>query len=263
MCRLLCWATTRAQSLTEILGEPRLGEFTSLSQIHKDGWGVAGVTQPSSTVRVERSTLPAFSDELLNEFATVRFCGCVVHFRQASPGLRVEMDNTHPFVHDSFAFAHNGSILPHDGLDDVLTPRWRDRLTGTTDSERYFLAVMAEVDDGADIAEAIDTVVTRITRDYEASSLNAMFITPQTLYVVNSHDPAKGPGPEMEPDGAPYYQLRLRQTSDAVVVASSGFPQTDDEGWETLPNHTLLTIDLASVTTTTALLGSREILASR
>ncbi|HWD97180.1 MAG TPA: class II glutamine amidotransferase [Acidimicrobiales bacterium] len=263
MCRLLCWASTSAETLVDVLSEPRLNAFTDLSRIHRDGWGLAGVIQPSSTPVVERSTSPAFSDARLGEIAESAFRGCVVHFRQATPGLPVELPNTHPFLFDDIAFAHNGSIHPQERLDELLTTSWRDRMTGTTDSERYFLAVMAEIENGLDLATAIDVVVTRITRDYDASSLNAMFITSESLFVVNSHDPAKAPGPEFEPDGQPYYQLRLRQTSDTVVVASSGFPQSDDEGWETLPNHTLLTIDLAAAATTSAPLGSLEFVPAR
>lgn len=261
MCRLLCWASTSAQRLEDVLGQSGFTDFTNLSRLHNDGWGLASVAQSGSTPRVERSTSPAFSDKLLGEIVTSPFCGCLVHFRKASPGLRVEMSNTHPFVHGSIAFAHNGSILPQGRLNDLLAPRWRSRMTGTTDSEHYFLAIMAEIEGGLAITAAIDVVVTQITRDYETSSLNAMFITPTTLYVVNSHDIAKAPGAEMEPDGKPYYQLRMRRTLDTVIVASSGFPQSDDEGWETLPNHTLLTIDIATATTTTASLGTRKILA--
>jgi predicted glutamine amidotransferase len=263
MCRLLCWASTSPRRLEDVLGESGFTEFTNLSRLHNDGWGLASVAQPGSTPDVEHSTSPAFSDKLLGEIVTFPFCGCVVHFRKASPGLPVEMRNTHPFVYDSIAFAHNGSILPQERLVDLLAPRWRDRMTGTTDSELYFLAIMAEIEGGLAITAAIDVVVTKITREYETSSLNAMFITPTTLYVVNSHDPAKAPGPEMEPDGKPYYQLRVQRTSNTLVVASSGFPQSDDAGWETLPNHTLLTIDIGTATATATSLGSREILASR
>jgi len=263
MCRLLCWATTSAHTLNEVLGEPGFAKFTDLSRLHNDGWGLAGVARPGSLPHVQRSTSPAFSDALLDEIADDRYRGCVVHFRKASPGLTVEMRNTHPFVYESVAFAHNGSILPHERLDDLITPRWRDRMIGTTDSERYFFAVMAEVESGLGISDAINDVVTKITRGYQTSSLNAMFLTPDALYVVNSHDPSQSPGPAMEPDGAPYYQLRMRRTPDSVVVASSGFPQSDDEGWEMLANHTLTTIDILSATTMTTSLGSREIAGSR
>ncbi|HEY5104050.1 MAG TPA: class II glutamine amidotransferase [Acidimicrobiales bacterium] len=263
MCRLLCWATTSPKTLGEVLGEPGLSKFIELSRLHNDGWGSAGVEPTGSAPQVSRSTSPAHSDELLDTSVGAPYSGCVVHFRKASPGLAVEMRNTHPFIFESVAFAHNGSIDPQERLDELLAPRWRERMVGTTDSERYFLAVMAEVEGGRELSEAIDVVVTRITREFETSSLNAMFITPSTIYVVNSHDPDKSPGPYMEPDGKPYYQLRLRRTVDTVVVASSGFPQSDDEGWEMLDNHTLLTIDLVSATTSVASLGSRDIVASR
>jgi predicted glutamine amidotransferase len=263
MCRLLCWATTSPKTLGDVLGEPGLTKFTELSKLHNDGWGIAGVEPTGSSPQVQRSTSPAYVDDALGASVSASYSGCVVHFRKASPGLAVETRNTHPFVVDSVAFAHNGSIGPQERLDDLLAPQWRERMVGTTDSERYFLAVMAEVESGLELSEAIDVVVTRITREFETSSLNAMFITPTSIYVVNSHDPAKSPGPDMEPDGKPYYQLRLRSNVDTVVVASSGFPQSDDEGWAMLDNHTLLTIDLSSATTSATSLGSREIVASR
>jgi len=263
MCRLLCWASTSARPLNDVLGDHGRSQFTELSRLHDDGWGFAGVEEVGSTTRVERSVLPAFRDELLSAVTTTAFSSCVVHFRKASPGIPVEIKNNHPFLYDNVAFAHNGSIHPLERLDDLLTPQWRRRMTGTTDSELYFLAIMTEVEKGLDLSDAIDVVVTKITRDFETSSLNAMLLTPDSLYVINSHDPAKSPGPDMEPDGKPYYQLRLRRTAHAVVVASSGFPQLDDEGWETLANHTLLRIDLTSTTTSASTLGSKDIVANR
>ena len=258
MCRLLCWASTSPRTLGEVLGEPGRSAFTNLSKLHDDGWGVATVAHPGMVPTVSRSTSPAFSDELLAETAITSSSACLIHFRKASPGLVVDLGNTHPFIYGSVAFAHNGSVLPQARLDELVTGPWRERLVGTTDSERYFLAVMSEVEAGRSMIDAIDTVVTRVTREFETSSLNAMFLTSEALYVVNSHDPGRVPGPEMEPDGQPYYQLRVRQSPDLVVVASSGFPQTDEDGWEMLTNHTLLVIDLLTVGTTSLTLGSNQ-----
>ena len=262
MCRLLGWAGSSPRTLGEVLGEPGRSTFTNLSKLHDDGWGVASVAEPAMAPTVARSTSPAFSDELLAQATSTSNAACLVHFRKASPGLVVDLANTHPFVYGTVAFAHNGSISPQARLDEIVTGPWRERLVGTTDSERYFLAVMSEVEAGRSMTEAIDTVVTRVTREFETSSLNAMFLTPEALYVVNSHDPARAPGPEMEPDGQPYYQLRVRRSADLVVVASSGFPQTDEDGWEMLRNHTLLVVDLLTVGTTTLPLGSNQFVGS-
>jgi predicted glutamine amidotransferase len=258
MCRLLGWVSSSPRTLGEVIGEPGLSAFTDLSRLHDDGWGTAVLDDDQKIPTVTRSTLPAFRDELFRATNAVKSRAGVVHFRKASSGLAVEMRNTHPFLYGDVAFAHNGSIWPQSRLDEIVPPNFRHHLIGTTDSERYFMAVMAEMAEGSTLAAAIDVVVTRLTRDFEVSSLNAMFVTPDALYVVNSHDPAQTPGPEMEPDGQPYYQLRMRGNADSLVVASSGFPQGDDDGWETLANHTLLIVDVKTLATQRCDLESRD-----
>ena len=46
---------------------------------------------------------------------------------------------------DDWAFAHNGAIHPQDRLDEILPAGWRSQMRGTTDSERYFLAIVARM----------------------------------------------------------------------------------------------------------------------
>src|SRR3954451_19777228 len=45
MCRLLGWATRRPTTLHDLLGQEELLEFTELSTLHADGWGVARATE--------------------------------------------------------------------------------------------------------------------------------------------------------------------------------------------------------------------------
>ncbi len=258
MCRLLGCVSSSSRTLSEVIGEAGLSVFTDLSSLHDDGWGAATLGDNQKTPTVTKSTLPAFRDDLFRETLAVKTRASIVHFRKASVGLAVEMRNTHPFLYGDVAFTHNGSISPQSRLDEIVPPNFQQHLIGTTDSERYFMAVMAAIADGLTFAEAIDTVITRLTRDFEVSSLNAMFVTPEALYVVNCHDPGQTPGPAMEPDGQPYYRLRMRRKADSLVVASSGFPQDDDDGWETLANHSLLIIDVKTLATQQFDLGSRN-----
>lgn len=72
----------------------------------------------------------------------------MAHLRWAAPGLPVEERNTHAFRCGQTAFAHNGGIYPLGRLSALLPPEWQVRPTGMTDSEHYFLAPMAEVEDG-------------------------------------------------------------------------------------------------------------------
>jgi predicted glutamine amidotransferase len=257
MCRLLGWVALSGHSLRDVLGDDSFVAFASLSRIHADGWGMAYVNG-SGKVQVERSTTCALSDPAFQEMATeIASPAGLAHLRWASPGLPVELRNAHPFCHDDMAFAHNGGIYPFERLGELLTDEWQARLTGTTDSERYFLAVLAEMQaTGADVPTAIERVAGRIAREFTPSSLNAMLLTPEALYVVNCHDesvrPVMPPGEEPQTVDemveaaeveAPYYDLRYRRGESCVVVASTGFAQPEGGGWRSMSRNALLVVD--------------------
>src|SRR5947209_1063130 len=188
MCRLLGWVAREGLSLREVLGEDSFVAFAQLSRIHADGWGVAHAA--GDVLEVERSTTNASADPAFAAVATrVSARAGLAHLRWASPGLPVVLCNAHPFRYERTAFAHNGGIYPLDRVGELLEPDWRERLSGTTDSEHYFLAVMAELAaSGDDLPTALGRVLRRITTGYAPSSLNAMFLAPEALYVVNCHD---------------------------------------------------------------------------
>jgi predicted glutamine amidotransferase len=262
MCRLLGWVARDGLTLRGVLGEESFVAFAQLSRIHADGWGLAHAD--GEEITVERSITNASSDPAFAETATeVVARAAIAHLRWASPGLPVELRNAHPFVLDRAAMAHNGGIYPFDRLDELVPDEWRPRLTGTTDSEHYFLAVLAEMaESGSDMAAALPRVVSRIAGEFSPSSLNAMFLTPDALYVVNCHDDSLRPDlppaesqsvdemVEAREEEAPYYDLRYRRTESAVVVASSGFAQPEGGGWRRMANNSLLVVDRARLDVT-------------
>ena len=262
MCRLLGWVARDGLTLRDVLGEESFVAFAQLSRIHADGWGVA--YDAGDRIDVERSTTNASSDPAFAAVATdVRARAGLAHLRWASPGLPVELCNAHPFRHEGTAFAHNGGIYPFERIGELLDDEWRARLTGTTDSEHYFLAVLAEMArSGDDLPTALPRVLRRIADEYTPSSLNAMVLAPEALYVVNVHDESVRPVlPPLEPqtvdeiveateEEAPYYDLRYRGTGDSVVVASSGFAQPEGGGWRRMENNSLLVVDRASLQVT-------------
>lgn len=266
MCRLLGWVARQPITAREALGDDSLAAFRKLAQLHADGWGIAydGVDSPI----VERSTRRADTDPAFTKATNVTPTRVgIIHLRWATPGLPVELRNTHPFQHGPYVFAHNGSIKPAKDLDDILTPRWQGQLHGTTDSERYFLAILAELDrNGTDVPTAATRVATRLTREFQPSSLNALLGTPTALYVINCHDPATAPyatpispgsiAESVAVDHATYHDLHYRVTSDAVVVASSGFITPEVDGWQMLPNDTILVIDRDTLATRQIHMGS-------
>jgi predicted glutamine amidotransferase len=255
MCRLLGWVAGDGLSLREILGEESFVAFAQLSRIHADGWGLAYAA--GDTLEVERSTTNASADPAFTKVATgVSSRAGLAHLRWASPGLPVELCNAHPFRFGEYAFAHNGGIYPLERVGDLLDDEWRGRLTGSTDSEHYFLALMAEMaESGDDLPTALPRVLRRIAERYTPSSLNAMILGPDALYVVNCHDdsirPVLPPLEEQSVDEivesteeeVPYYDLRYRRTGDALVVASSGFAQPAGGGWRRIGADSLAIID--------------------
>lgn len=250
MCRLLGYCARRPTSLAGLIGEHALREFTALSSFHSDGWGMAWAG--GAPIGVRKSPLQASEDPRYEKLAWQPLGRLgMVHLRQATPGLPVELENTHPFLVDDVAMAHNGAIHPQDRLPELLPAAWEERMTGNTDSERYFLHILSRLQAGADMVTAIGETAVTITARFDASSLNALLLTEDALYAVSCHDRSKIPEARMRARGftgsaeelARHFDLKYRQTADAVVVTSSGWSQDPRDGWAAVPNGHVLVVE--------------------
>jgi predicted glutamine amidotransferase len=238
VCRLLGWAGREPAALADLLGEDDLAGFTGLSALHRDGWGVARST--AHGVEVRKRAEAAGTSARFDRWARRRRTDLgIAHLRRATLGLPVGTANTHPFTDGRIAFAHNGSIAPPAALDRLLIPRTADRRRGTTDSERYFLAVAERLDAGATPEEALRTTADAIAATASFTSLNCVLLTPEALYAFCRIDP-HGPLEDTDPE---YYTLRYRVSDDAVVVASSGW----GAGWRDLADGDLLVVERHSL----------------
>jgi predicted glutamine amidotransferase len=241
MCRLLGWTTRASTTLLDLLGEDDLADFTALSAKHGDGWGVARSTRRGVTVR-KRADAARSSTEFARWARRRRSDSGLAHLRWATLGLGIGQENTHPFTDGRVAFAHNGSIRPPAALDELLTARSQRHRRGTTDSERYFLAVAQRLRDGATATEALRTTADEIAATTPFTSLNCLLLTPDELYAFCRFDP-DGPLEEEDPE---YYTLRYRVAGDAVVVSSSGWGRD----WQELANGDLLVVRRRTLETT-------------
>jgi predicted glutamine amidotransferase len=232
MCRLLGYVARTPTTLAELLGEAELEEFTELSVKHRDGWGFAWATPEG--VDVVKSPDAARDSPLFVRVALEQAADLgLLHLRWATLGLPVQPENTHPFTDGTVAFAHNGSIKPPESLDPLVPADLRALMNGTTDSERYFLAMLGLARE-SNPADGLAQTVARIASELRFGSLNSMVATPTELIVACRFDPV-AEAREAEPD---YYHLGYRVTPDAVIVSSSGW----GEGWQTLENGHMLTI---------------------
>jgi predicted glutamine amidotransferase len=233
MCRLLGWATRQPTTLRDLVGDQDLLAFTELSAKHGDGWGVARATQDG--VKVHKRPDTARGSRSFGAWSRTHASDLgLAHLRWATMGLSVGIENTHPFTDGRVAFAHNGSVLSPASLDPLIAPRVAGLRRGTTDSERYFLAVLSRMADGATPQEALRDTVDEIARTSAFTSLNCLLMTPDELVAMCRYDP-DGPLEDKDPE---YYELRYRITDDAVVVSSSGWGR----GWQELANGDVLTV---------------------
>jgi predicted glutamine amidotransferase len=209
-----------------------LDDFTAMSREHKDGWGlawhsgtgIAGVREPRTAA--DDPSYRARLDDTVTDAA-------MVHLRLATPGLPVTDANTHPFLRNGMAFMHNGFVGPIAALDALVAAG--PAPVGDTDSERYFLAVLALMDTGVGAADALHATAHRMLTLAHTSGANAMLLTDDALHVVCAYRPGT------EPPGRPadYFELRYRADETSIVIASTGVQQ---DGWTVLPNGHVLTV---------------------
>lgn len=119
------------------------GDLTGL--MHGHGWGVADYADGSPLI--EKQTWSAFNDEHFAKAAARVYAHTVVaHVRRATVG-EPSIENTHPFHHGRWIFAHNGTVpnflKVRDRMMPEIDPLLRNDIKGTTDSEHVFYYLLS------------------------------------------------------------------------------------------------------------------------
>lgn len=236
MCRLMGFVATSPQSLRGLLGET-YGSFEDFScGLHGDGWGMAW--PEGDSVHCEKEPVPAFTSERYRALVDQPLDALLLHYRWATLSLNVEMGNTHPFSTGTVAFAHNGSISPPDAISDFIAAPFDKDFEGATDSEHYFRAVLS-ASQGSTLEVGFRSAIRTIAQNLNHSSLNALMLTPDTLYAACFYDPATI-NADLPSD---YYEMNYLVGDAGVLVASSGWEHGE---WTPLENGSLLSISLAT-----------------
>ncbi len=258
MCRLLGVVSTASRSVADAVGDEVLKDFLALTKVHGDGWGAATVDRCGEPPKVQVSAGSALDDPAFGAAtADVRSSATVVHLRWATSGLAVEPRNSHPFVADGLAMAHNGSIKPMGPLDELLDPGIAATLQGTTDSERYFALIRQYRRTTPDLAAAVRLAVSRLRTEYPEASLNALVLGEDQLIAVHAHarsvlldedivelSAADLPAEHLED----YFALRVARPDEAtLVIASTGFGDLD---WVPLPPECVVAVSMRDLSMT-------------
>lgn len=236
MCRLLGVVAPTTDSIAAHLGE-NLACFTSLSARHRDGWGLAWWDEQGVQQRRRRPERAADSPEYADAVSSARSDSAIVHLRRASQGLPVRTVNSHPFLGEGIAFAHNGFAEPASAIDDLVV-RHRGRPSeGDTDSERYFHLVEALMERTTP-ERALLRAARLIALSTRAEALNALLLTPEALYALRADDPLV----TAENGNLPAeYALHYAAGPAGVTVASTGWERRPED-WTELPRWHVLEI---------------------
>jgi predicted glutamine amidotransferase len=235
MCRLFGYVTREPITLGKLVPEMIAG-LEDISHVHADGWGFSWYDEHDQLQLLKDSDAAFQSQAFMHGVQDIHTNAFIGHLRWATEGFNLCLPNSHPFVYGSSAFAHNGLIEPQHALEELISADYQPALQGTTDSERYFLALLSAIDQADTPVAGIQRLLERLSGSLQVVGANFLFLTPDTLYAVCSYDPASTRSQE-EPD---YFPLQYRKTPDAVVIASTGLGQGDD--WHRLANGQMLLV---------------------
>ncbi|MCH7585748.1 MAG: class II glutamine amidotransferase [Acidobacteria bacterium] len=128
---------------------------------NRDGWGI-GVYQHGAPTVYKSARAAAHDVEFRNTAERVVSRNVIAHIRAATVGSS-GLDNTHPFQHGPWLFAHNGTLTGFEKLEPQLEAEVPDHLLrqqqGETDSELMFLWLLGRMHEhGLDPLSGADSV---------------------------------------------------------------------------------------------------------
>jgi glutamine amidotransferase len=174
---------------------------------HHDGWGI-GYYKNGRAV-VHRSGGSA-SEEKVDFWKTCARIDhskvLLVHLRKSSWRGTSLADHAHPFSHEGFLFAHNGTIEKFETLLKEFTGRDRPR-PEARDTEVYFRYVMKFTSLGA--VKALRKAVQHIKKYNSYTSLTCLFSDGNRLYGYREYR-----------ENPEYYSLYYATFEDSVVISS-------------------------------------------
>jgi glutamine amidotransferase len=219
-----------------------------------DGLGIA--SYDTGAPEVAHGLGPAHCDPEFERVSGLLSSHAVLaHVRKASVG-RVHLDNAHPFLHGTWAFAHNGTIANfcehRRALEAEIEPRFRELLRGETDSERCFYIFMTRLqalapagEPGAAavataLAETMKLVASLTDRSGLPSSMNfiatdgRLMAATRRLRTLFISDRRRDGSQPMRP---PVNGARL----DQLLIASEEL--TGEDAWYPVPEESVVAID--------------------
>lgn len=232
--------------------------------LNGDGFGLAWYNHHlSEKPAFFKSVTPAWNNRNLLELSRITESTCILaHVRAATQQLEVNEVNCHPFVHEGYAFMHNGEVggfKPNRRkILETLSDQAFNQIMGSTDSEHFFAVVQDELrkrdtlDKHDQMSSALMAAIKKVLAityyTGEHSYLN-MVLTDGHLAVAvrfttdipeNADSLYLNMGRKYVCDGGVCYMQDPGEHEKAVIISSE--PLSKDPGWAPVPVNTMVVI---------------------
>ncbi|MDT0343101.1 ergothioneine biosynthesis protein EgtC [Streptomyces litchfieldiae] len=228
MCRHLAYLGP-PRPLAELLTAPphSLYEQSYTPTVNADGFGIGWYPPDDGAGPVRyRRAVPIWADANLPGLAAVISSGAVLAaVRSATPGTSHDESAAAPFALGRWLFSHNGAVDRWDLLPaDTGEPLTAAELLGMeahSDSALLWIMAGRRLTAGRSPGEALADVARRTLAARPAARLNFLLTDGNSIAATRHGD-----------------TLWYRPAGREVTVASS--PDTDEPGWQEVPDHSLL-----------------------
>lgn len=251
MCRLLGILANKPVDF-EFSLVTGLEPFQKLGEMNPDGWGIGYYVDDNP--KSHKEPFSANRSKIFGSLAAQTYSKIFIcHVRKATYGNKT-LANCHPFLHNRWMFAHNGSI-DREGLWYLLNNRHRELIQGDTDSEVYFHWIMQNVEASPSVAEgirmALGAVCSRnhsglnfLLSDgknlfaYRDASQNSQYYS---LYYLDRNPTRKGLLQYHSKEINALIKSKALRGERAILVCSEKL--TEEKLWKEIPLGCLLIVD--------------------
>jgi glutamine amidotransferase len=204
---------------------------------HTDGWGISGF-KDGRAVYFARRPESAAQNEAEYRQAAERAAKSgtpllLAHFRKAS-GSEPDIANTHPFHHQDWVFAHNGTIFGAAASFPLVSAAPQ----GATDSERFFLWLFEQIHTEADPTRALVELIKKSRSELVYTALNFLLSDGTRLWAYREFGEKRLEKGETVKDREDYYTLFYATQSSSVVFCSEPLAGVSPH-WTSISQRTL------------------------
>ncbi len=212
------------------------------ARLNADGYGFGWYTDDGQ-IGTYSYPMPIWTDVNLESLGiSLKSAAWLANVRSATRLMAIHHDNTMPFTDGTLLFMHNGFV---DDFGVTLRPKLRDELSsefesdvqGTTDSE-YIFALLRQIivqDPRLTIGDAMRRLAQKFTAMLGTTKALLNLVVGNGSHIYALRHAIHGDCPSL------YYSTRIPRFPGGQLIASE--PLTDRDDWDSVPEHSLITLE--------------------